>query len=363
MQSQEASNLGEFITAAIGKGASDEFLATFLTRRGWPAEDVYTAIGNYWAVATGVTVPVRRGAGESSRDAFLYLLSFATLATWTTALGSMMFHFIDLWFVDPLARMAGYESVTWQMASIAVAFPIYMMVMRSILREAKDTERLQSGVRRWLTYIALLITAVAMICDLIASLNAFLEGELTSRFVLKAGTVMIICGAIFAWYFAFLRWNRVTQHAPRGAHIRPVAMAATAAVVAALCGGFAITDGPAKQRQFEADQTRVEDLRTIANAVKRWHDRAAAIHSIAQLPASLDELQAAGLLTNASHDPETKAPYEYRRLEGTQYEVCASFASASSEQNSGRFPQASEFWEHPRGHSCFVMNATETAPW
>ena len=53
---------------------------------------------------------------------------------------------------------------------LAVAFPIFLLVMRTILREAQNhPERLQSPVRKWLTYIALLLTAAAMICDLISS--------------------------------------------------------------------------------------------------------------------------------------------------------------------------------------------------
>jgi uncharacterized protein DUF5671 len=54
------------------------------------------------------------------------------------------------------------------MASVAVAFPIFLIVTWAILQEAQQQpERLQSGVRKWLTYIALLLTAGGMISDLI----------------------------------------------------------------------------------------------------------------------------------------------------------------------------------------------------
>src|SRR5579862_6861848 len=199
----QTTSLQQFIDASKQKGASDEFLAAFLTRRGWPADDVYTALGDYWERATGVAVPERAGAGEGSRDAFLYLLAFSTLATWSTALGSMLFEFINHWIPDRVAMSSQYDrvSVPWQMASIVVAFPIYLVVMRLIFREAMNNpERLRSGVRRWLTWIALLITAGSMICDLIWFLDYFLTGELTMRFVLKAAAVFILCGAIFTYY-------------------------------------------------------------------------------------------------------------------------------------------------------------------
>src|SRR5713226_5506044 len=126
MRQDDIMKLQNFVDTSKSKGATDEFLAALLTRRGWPAGDVYSALGQYWEQATGLTIPERGGAGESARDAFLYLLSFATLATWTTAVGSMLFEFINHWFPDANSRSSAYHvrsSVTWQMASVAVAFP------------------------------------------------------------------------------------------------------------------------------------------------------------------------------------------------------------------------------------------------
>ena len=189
----ENEKLVAFVAASKSKGASDDFLATLLMRRGWPRDDVFAAIGAYWEGVTGVAVPERAGRGESARDGFLYLLAFLTLAVWSSALGSMLFEFIDHWFPDPVV-VPWHDlrlSVTWQMASVAVSFPIFAIVMRAILGEATQSpERLESGVRRWLTYIALLLTASGVVCDLIVFLNSFLQGGLTTRFVLKVLTVL-----------------------------------------------------------------------------------------------------------------------------------------------------------------------------
>jgi len=129
--------LQPFIDAAKERGAGDEFLASLLTRRGWPAEDVYSALGEWWSGATGVAVPARRGSPENARDAFLYLLAFSTLATWASALGSLWFQLIEYWLPDAVTGRYVYNfrsSVTWQMAALLVALPIYLMVMRLILR-------------------------------------------------------------------------------------------------------------------------------------------------------------------------------------------------------------------------------------
>jgi len=360
MRNEEISELLPFIQAAKAKGASDEFLASFLPRRGWSEEDVYAALGRYWENQTGLATPERTRGGESSRDAFLYLLSFATLATWTSALGSMLFQFIDHWIPDPVTGplvSSLRTGITWQMASIAVAFPIYLLVMRTILREAQERpQRIQSGVRKWLTYIALLLTACVMIGDLIWFLDYFLTGELTSRFILKAATVMLITGCIFVYYLGSLRWDRDTNLAlVRTRSLRFGAIAA-AAVIAAISIGLGIAGTPSVQRHIEADNRRVQDLRAIAQAVHGWRQRAG--NSAEPLPASLTELVGKGIPRSQTADPETGKLYEYRIQSGSVYELCATFAANEPEQAA-----QSQFWYHGKGRTCFTLDASRPPSW
>jgi len=207
----KSERLDGFIEAAKSKGASDEFLVSLLREEGWAAKDIYAAFRRRYESLTGLALPTRgEGSGESARDAFLYLLAFSTLATWTIALASMLFTLIDRWFPDPVVAQRYYEgsryAVSSEMACIIVAFPVYLLVMRFILREVeKNPEKIESAVRKWLTYIALLITAGIVIGDLITFLAYFLRGELTARFVLKALTVIAIAGSIFWYYLGFLK--------------------------------------------------------------------------------------------------------------------------------------------------------------
>ncbi len=361
MRHQETLKLFEFVKAAKSKGASDEFLASFLARQGWPQDDVHAALCGYWEGETGLAVPQRTGGGESSRDAFLYLLSFSTLATWTSALGSMLFQFIDRWIPDPVSSDQIYgvrTAVTWQMASIAVAFPIFLLVMRTILREAQDRpERLQSGVRKWLTYIALLLTAGTMICDLIWFLNYFLTGELTSRFVLKALTVMLLCGTVFVYYLGSLHWDRDTNvnHASkRGAAF---GISAAVVVVAAFSIGLGVAGTPSVQRGMEADHRRIQDLRAITFAVHSWCQRAG--RSAEAVPAALPELIGKGILRSQTSDPQTGREYEYRVKTGTVYELCAVFSDRQEEDQARQI----QFWYHGKGRTCFTLDASTQPAW
>jgi uncharacterized membrane protein YidH (DUF202 family) len=355
--------LHHFVEASKSKGASDEFLVTLLSRRGWPADDVYAALANYWEQTTGLAVPERTAGGESSRDAFLYLLSFSTLATWSSALGSMLFRFIEHWFPDPVSRHYVYNvrnAVTWQMASVAVAFPIFLLVMRTILREAQDhPERLQSGVRKWLTYIALLLTAGAMICDLIWFLDYFLTGELTSRFILKALTVMLICGAIFVYYLGSLRWNRNTNIAYARSRSVKFGIAAAATVITSFCIGLGVAGTPSVQRHMEADQRRVQNLQSIANAINIWYKRSQIEKSLPPLPATLSDLPGKGVNASEIVDPETNIPYEYHPRTRTTYELCATFSAAEERSQ----PTITHFWSHGKGQSCFTLDASQPPTW
>lgn len=345
--------LQQFIEAAKTNGASDEALAAILSREGWPVSQVYAALGDYWARVTGMPVPARTGHGESSRDAFLYLLAFSTLTTWVCAMGSLMFDLINHWLPDPVTTrnaLAVRSSLTWQMASLAVAFPIFLVVMRRIVRETRaEPERLQSGVRKWLTWIALLLTAGGMIGDLIWFLDYFLTGELTLRFVLKCLVVFVMTAAIFAYYIASLRPVK-TEEVP-GAVSRDFLFGAgsSAAAVIVFCAALVVAGTPGSQRQLEADRHRVNDLRQIANAVFSYRAQNGS------LPASLnDPLIRQRLGMNKASDPVTNAPYEYRPLGDMNYQLCARFSSASVGEAS--------FWNHPAGHTCFDINATQAAP-
>jgi hypothetical protein len=192
--------LSDYIAAAKARGATDSFLVELLERNGWPRKEVYAAFASIYETP-------KRGAGfaESARDAFLYLLSFGTLSTWAWALGTLFFTLIDIWYRDSVFTQQPYMgrnfAISSSMAALVVSFPIYLATMRILLRDiSRKPEKLESGVRKWLTYIALLISASVVIGDLITTVDYFLRGEITTRFVLKVLTVLVIAGGVFLYY-------------------------------------------------------------------------------------------------------------------------------------------------------------------
>jgi len=100
-------------------------------------------------------------------------------------------------------------------------------------------------------------------------------------------------------------------------------------------------------RVLNEDNRRVRDLYDLTVQIenKRYGG------GLQEPPASLADVA----LT--SSDPFTAQPYEYRRLDGEHYQVCAEFRAPS--------PRASGlalFWAHPAGRKCFDISFARNAP-
>lgn len=345
--------MSRFVSGALDAGIPHDAVVGLLLARGWRERQIYKALGQHYSDATGLVIPSRPGSGAGAKDAFFYLLTFSTLATWTCALGSLAFRLIDRWLADPLFSMnrgqfETYE-ITWALAAILVAFPLYLLVSRAILHEAAaDPDKLDSGIRKWLTYLALVIAACVFMGDLIAALAYLLRGELTSRFLAKSFVVLALSGGVFFYYFGGLRKTEAAT--PHNGRDRRMAILSSIVVIVMLVLGFLQLGTPSSQREVRADAQRVQHLYQMSSLIKSyWSEHAS------QLPTSLTDLPG-----GAQTDPITHAQYEYLPGSGSQYQLCATFALAArnEEVNSGSAP-----WSHPAGHYCFSLDATAITPY
>ena len=92
------------------------------------------------------------------------------------------------------------------LASIIVTFPVYLFLM---WRLAKDSavypERRQSRLRKWLTYLTLVVASSIIAGDLITLLAKLLGGDLSAPFILKVLSILLVVGSIFGYYLWDLR--------------------------------------------------------------------------------------------------------------------------------------------------------------
>jgi hypothetical protein len=213
---QAPSPLIDYIAAAKAQGASDSFLVEMLERNGWPRKEILAAFSVLYTRLTGLDTPRRvSGLTDSARDAFLYLLSFGTLGVWTLGLGSLFFTLIEIWYADPIFQQRyappAADALSGPMASIIIGFPVYLITMTILLRDLdRKPDKAGSGVRKWLTYIALLISASTVIGDLVTFVDYFLRGQFAMPFLLKVTTVLVIAGGVF-WYYLVPMEKREAQ--------------------------------------------------------------------------------------------------------------------------------------------------------
>lgn len=338
----------EFIEKAQAAGIPHESVVGILVARGWPEKEIYDALASHYQRHTGLEVPRHTSSGASAKEAFFYLLTFATLATWTIGFGCLASALIDRWLADPL--FSGYQqafdtyTITSSLAALIVAFPIYLLISRAVLKETSaHPEKLDSPIRKWLTYMALVIAASVFMGDLITALAFLLRGELTSRFLAKAFVVLLLSGGVFFYYFGGLRKIDAATAGPR--RDRFMAGLSSAAIVLLIALGFWQLGSPRVQREFRADGERIRQLYQLSLGIKNYWTA----HT-SQLPSSLDQLT-----DGVYADPVTHTPYEYRAKQGSQYELCVVFAHSSGHA-ANTFGE--DAWTHPAGRHCFQLDAS-----
>jgi len=341
----ESARVLEFVRAAKAKGADDATIMMMLRESGWSERKIQSALVDYAQETFGLEPPARGGRGESARDAFFYLLNFALLGTWTAALVWLADILIDFRFRDPLVYgYAGYErsDAAGQLASLLIAFPVFLWVNVLLNREiAARPETLDSGVRKWLTYIALVLTAGCVVGDITTFLAAFLSGGLTVSFVYKALFLLIVSAGTFTYYLRTIR----VQSAPTALN-RGFGAAAIVVVIVGVIAGFMGIGSPAYERSLYADNRRVSDLKAIADSIFALTPSHAPPATLAALRLPLSDLI----------DPLTNARYGYKKTGAMAYKLCATFEAKSDETDTD--PR----WAHPEGAWCYHVAAQTGAP-
>ena len=344
--SDDVNRLQEFVSSAKARGVDDAAITTVLRYEGWSDRKIQGALVAYYRAVLGFDIPLRGGRAESAREAFFYLLSFAMLGVWAIALVWLGDLLIDRSFPSRLDAFSYYsrQGVAGQMASLIVAYPIYLWINRLLGREiAQRPEALDSGVRKWLTYIALVLTAGTLVGDAVWFLTTFLTGDITARFVLKTVLLLLIAGGIFWYYLRTVRGDMLPAQFNRAFGI-----AATIGVLVAIIMGFTGIGSPAHQRDVSADEQRVQNLGAIASAIYSRN-----LRGKKPLPASLQEI---GMTWQSARDPITNEPYGYERLRGGHYRLCATFSTDN------RTDPLTNPWKHGVGRSCFDLDTSSVLP-
>jgi hypothetical protein len=195
-----------FVKECLQGGNTREEIAKVLADAGWPEAQIGSALNAFSTASFAVPVPKPRPS-LSARDAFLYLLMFFALYFGAWNLGNLLFIFIDRAFPNSSDRNYGVEDgQRWSTAAVIIAFPVFLGMAHYIGRQIRQNPSLRlSPVRRWLTYLTLLVSASLLLGDMTTLVYNLLGGDLTIRFILKVSVVALIAGSTFSYYILDLR--------------------------------------------------------------------------------------------------------------------------------------------------------------
>jgi hypothetical protein len=202
--------LAGFVREALARRVPRAEIEQVLQRGGWTNEQTRAALDAFVDIDFPLPVP-RARPYLSAREAFQYLVLFATLYTSAYYLGSLVFDVINYVLPDPSRSLIEYSeytrsSIRWAVSALIVAFPVFLYTSWLTGRAIqKDPVKRLSKIRRWLTYVTLFIAATVLIGDVTTLIYNLLGGELTMRFVLKVVTVALIAGTAFTYYLGDLR--------------------------------------------------------------------------------------------------------------------------------------------------------------
>lgn len=343
-----SNELEQFVYRGLREGLARDKIVTILRQAGWPEGEVEQVLAGYADVDSPVPVPRPRGY-VSAADTVLQLGVFVSLYVWIGTWLWLLFTFVGMAYPDTAATAASwqleavYAALRRAVATLVIAYPLYLWLSRRVVRlwQANPQQR-SSRVRSWLLWLTLFVAAAALLGDLATLIYRFLDGDLTVRFLLKAAIVGVLAAGLLVHYRAGLQ---IVGHSQFLRSVRWLGPVTTVGLLISIGVAIWFAGSPATARLHGSDQQRLRDLRALSHRVDQYwqqHD---------SLPGSLAVLAARrGNRHLEIRDPVSAAVYGYTVVGDRTYQLCAVFATASSDA-------VKRFWRHPHGQHCFTLQA------
>lgn len=254
-----------------------------------------------------------------AKDFFIYLGALVTLMSSAVSLITIWFSTLERALPDALDSTYYYDIYSYAMraaiATIIVMFPLFIVFIRAIRKNIEaHPEKAELGVRKWLSYLTIFIAGSTVAGDLIVTINAFLGGELSTRFAAKALVILVVGGGILFYYLKDIKAVVSKKFNTTFAVITGIIILIT------LITAFAITGSPLTIRKMKFDSQRVDNLQSIqSTATEYWRLKR-------EFPEVYTDLAKSSYSSALPKDPETNKDYEYRKISAESYEICANFA-------------------------------------
>jgi hypothetical protein len=292
------------------------------------------------------------------RDSFLYggrmILSYTSL----TSVIIILFSLINLVYPDILsyryagaaeyAREASESSIRYSLAFLIVAF-ISFYTLDAFIRKCELAGSMirEFWANKLAHYLTIFISTTILLGNTGTLIWFFLNGEISSRFLLKVFALFLVFG-LTLWY----EW--LSLKAVQLFQIQVLKTTFTVFVLVLTLVSLFVVGFPQNRRLTRIDDMKESHLQQITTTIELFHE------SRGELPKTLAEANLrSSYMDIVITDPETGEPYEYAVISPTKYQLCAVFNLESPHTLDGKETRAYEreqdsFNYHTKGRNCFV---------
>ena len=294
---------------------------------------------------------------STPKNVIMQLGALIALYASITSLLILIFSVTNLKFPDEAAYYwedeGSREAVRNSIAMLIVFFPTFLVFTRL---SNKDRRTYNQGeymtFAKWLIYFSILGGILILLGDLVVLINYFLNGEITSRLLVKVAALFVVVGSALSYYILDIRG----YFKKRVKHSMYFGLGGSILVIVALVCGYSHIETPEEVRQMRFDEQQVTDLQDMYWKINQYYT------TNEKLPTNLTEAYTQSDVPDA---PDNRADYKYSVIDEKSVELCATFTSSSPDN--GRFaskplPLSSEDasfaqnqdWEHTAGEVCFI---------
>ncbi len=356
--------LVEYVVGRINDGRSRADICEELVAIGWTegaAESAYREA----LIARGAPLPMgeqrasfspKVSTGEIVANFFSFILLHIVI--WGACF--LYLELIDLAFKyeAPFSDLEAFQKIIGKVngyiAALAIAFPLYVLLMRHWLKGFNRPEpRTESRLTAWLTYLVQLYASIVMLFVLIFGLYVVLQGDMSVDAALKMGTFFGISVLIFAFYTYERQLVRYRKGI--GSNAARYYLGAAALLLVGAAAGFFAVGYPQAVQGLKHDPIRRDNLTKLAGCIEQQAKKTG------RLPESLAEVEKLNPPgTCPMTDPRTEEKYAYRIISESrqagdkrigEFELCADFALRQGEPIAAG--QRVDNWQrHNAGRNC-----------
>ncbi len=285
--------------------------------------------------------------GSAARHTFYYLLALFTLGFTALGVGQILFQVINYLLPETVYSYDTAfddEVLRFGITALVISSPIFYFCTKTINRElAKKKLDLHSLVRKWLTYLILLLSSVTIIVDLMVTFYSFLSGELTTKFILKAIVILGIAALVFFYYLYDIGREKFIADDPKIKLYRNIF---GLIAVVSLVFGIYFNTSPGDVRAEKEDRERVNRLSSIHWQVEQY------LREKKSMPENLEAIEDQ-LYDGGIDDPVTDEAFPYSVTGENTYSICATFEFSNREREVNNGYWRNPDWLHDAGEYCF----------